>query len=637
MEKAAPVMLRPIIVGTLVVCLAVAIAPWMSGGQEPLAVLVSGFVLLLGAILAWRQPQVRQLRRGPLVVAFVALIGFALLSLLWSANRYSTMVWVAHWMMAGLAFRLAYTVAGESRGREWVLRAYLASAAVFCGVALVMYVTGTYDRLTGSFYWPNPAAAYLIPAIVLAVERLRLARGKRVWLWGSAAVLFLGSFLLTDSRATTLVLMIVGAIYLLIMRTNRAFWIRFVVIGAMGWGLSIGLVRVSTLFVQHSEKMAPGSRLAEVAGGESRSLNDRFSYLRSAFEMWWAHPVGGTGAETYGDVHPQYQPTVVNASTDAHNIYVQTLAELGLVGAVALAAVLLWLLAGSLRGLVAEPETVPIVLGAGGLLLHFGLDIDTRYPALLMLAAALFGLVYRQWGQRRRGASWRWPAVAALTLVPLISLYQSDAWAVRARAAQDDGDYATAAQRFAVAHQGVVFNPDYVNAEGIDLYTEAAAGGSGATGLLALALDRARQAQALDPHDGQHHQLEGRVLVLRGDMAGAAAAFRAALKLDPHNHPDYALDLAAVQLRVGDAVGAVATAQAMLAQYPQAVIDNRNMDETLRPSLANLEALVGNADLAQGRLDEARAAAKRALQLDAKNLRGRALRHQVDERVRLAL
>ncbi len=221
--------------------------------------------------------------------------------------------------------------------------------------------------------------------------------------------------------------------------------------------------------------------------------------------------------------------------------------------------------------------------------------------------------------------------MAGLVVAPLISLYQSDVWATRARVAQDDGDYAAAADKFAEAHQGLVFNPDYINAEGINLYSQAAGGGPGASALATLALDRAREAEGLDPHDGQNYQLEGRVLALRGDFAGAAAAFRKALVLDPYNQPSYALDLAMVQTRTGDTKAGLATAQGMLALYPPAVVENRGSDITLRPTLANLEALVGNILLERGDVSGAALAAKRALGLDPANLRGRALQHQVDK------
>jgi tetratricopeptide (TPR) repeat protein len=225
------------------------------------------------------------------------------------------------------------------------------------------------------------------------------------------------------------------------------------------------------------------------------------------------------------------------------------------------------------------------------------------------------------------------PALAAALLVPLVSLYESENWAVRAQAAQLDGNYAVAAEDYAAAHRGPVYNPDYVNAEGIDWYTMGGLGDKRAQQEEAVALDRARRAHTLDPDDGQHWQLEGRVLAQRGDFNGAQRALRQALKLDPYDHPGYALDLATFQLLAGHREAAMRSASAMLALYPPRVVNNRNLDATIKPTLANLEALVGNIALQDGDLIGASGAAKRALALDPGNLRGKALGVQVQKRL----
>jgi tetratricopeptide (TPR) repeat protein len=371
---------------------------------------------------------------------------------------------------------------------------------------------------------------------------------------------------------------------------TKRLWIHLVLIILVGFGVCLGLQKLGTIIVHDRGNLSLSGRFGEVLLGESSSGSDRLYYLKSAFEMWFDRPLLGAGAGTYGDVHPQYQHRVVSASSDAHNVYAQTLAELGLIGAALLAAVLLWLGLGVLRGVLRQPQTLAIVLGLLGLLMHAGLDIDASYPALLALAAVLAGLVYEPWFEARQAASWRWPLAAALLLVPLVSLYQASVWQKRAEAAQEDNDYATAVEDYARAEQMVIYDPDLVNAEGIGHYVLAV--GGGVRGMSELGLDRARQAQRLDSHDSQHYQLEGRILAWRGDLAPAETAFRTALRLDPYNHPDYAMDLAAVLVRRGRPAEAVAVAKAMLAQYPQEVVDNRNYDHTIPANLDRLRALV---------------------------------------------
>jgi len=626
--------MRAIITKTGLVCLMVAMAPWLSGGQDALGMLLTGFALLTGAVLIWKQPATRVLKRGPLAWSFGLLMAFALMSLIWwSANRYSSALWVTQWVLAGLTFRLCYSISARSWARKWVIRLYLVSAAIFCVVAIGMYLVSQYGRLTGTFYWANPAAAYLLPAIILGIDGMRRNVGRRKYAWIGFTSLFGASFLLADSRATTAVLFVIVVLYLLLVKLSKRFWIHFLFTIILSVILSFGLVKLSTLIGPHSAKVVPGSRIAEAVKGESSSGSDRLYFLGSALEMWFTHPVLGVGAGAYGDVHPKYQQRVVSASTSAHNEYFQVLAELGLVGAVLLAMLLLCLMLGSLRGLVARPELVPLAIGTLGLLMHMGLDIDARYPALLCLVGGFFGLMYAQHGEKWAKGGWKWPAMAAVVLVPIVSMYVSNTWSTRGEVAQANNDYETAVMDYDRAVSWWVFNPDLLTASGINHYTLALGGTQLKTDSrpeIEVAIDRARQAQKLDPYDGQHYQLEGRALEAKNDLAGAEAAFRRALKADRLNQPIYALDLASVLVTEKKIAEAVSVAQSMLALYPPDVVGNRSADETVPPALANLEALVGNADLREGNIAEAGAAADRALKLDPKNLRGRALKHQVE-------
>lgn len=623
---------RPVILGTVVVCLAMAMAPWLTGGQEPLGLLLSGFSLALGALLIWRQPTARVLRRGPLVVSFGLLIALGMASWLWTANTYSTGLWVVQWLGAGLAFRLSYAISSEAKGRQWVIRAYLVSVVLFCGAAVWMYFTSNYGRLTGTFYWANPAAAYLLPAIILAVDGIRRVVGRAQYYWVGLTTLFLTCFFLADSRATTAVLLVIIILYLLLVKLNKRFWILFLFSLVLAFGMSTGAARLAAISSENNTKLTPGSRFAEALKGDAMSGSDRAYYLDSALRMWYAHPLGGVGAGAFGDVQPQYQKRVVSATTSAHNAYVQTLAELGLGGALLLASVLLCLLLGSLRGLVSRPELVPLGVGTLGVLLHVGVDIDAKYPAILCLVGIFFGLMYAQNNFKWVKTSWVWPAIALLVLIPVVSLYLSGTRFQHGKTAQANGDYELAREKFALAASGVVYNPDAYTARGINAYTLGLSTDQGSEeyrGRMQEALEQARLAQAHDLHDGQHFQLAGRVLAQQGRLAEAETAFRQALARDRLNHPDYMLDLAQVLVRQGRAKEALQEAQSMLGLYPQWVVDNRVADESLRPVLADLEALCGNIWLSQGQIEPARAAAMRALKLHKENLRGRALENQL--------
>jgi O-antigen ligase/tetratricopeptide (TPR) repeat protein len=618
---------KPTIAVTVTLALTLAIAPWFSGGREPLAMVISAVGLLLAVLLLMVQPEVRRPGWSWLGLSYMALIGWGIVSLTWSANRYSSALWVAVWVMAALVFMVARALALDDRSRGWLLGAYVASAVIFAAVGIGMYVIGSYERLTGTFYWPNPAAAYLLPAVLLALDGLKRGAGRRRLAWLGAGAVLLAAMVLTDSRAALLLLVILVSLYLAVSPGVKRFWIHFVFMLVIAIAVIALSNAVAQRVVSHRSAQVPGSRLAELASGDANSTTDRIFYLRSAWMLWLQRPVLGTGAGTFGDRHPAVQERVISASNDVHNIYVQTLSELGLVGLSLLLLVILGMFGGVIRGLLVRPQNLAVVLGVVALVLHAAVDIDAKFPALLALAALLAAVAYRPW--RDGVGAWpRWTLAPAAALLMLSTCwYWSGSYIIRAAAAQADGDYDLASQWDHRAQLWVT-NPDVISAEGIMWYARAAVGDDPRASL-DKALGLARRAERADPYDGQHYQLEGRVRLAERQPAAAIKAFEAALRRDPFNHPEYALDLAGVQRQTGHTDQALHTAQAMLALYSDKVVENRSSDPGVRPAVANLEAFVGNIELQRGQRGQAKEAAERAVRILPESLAGRALMHQV--------
>ena len=610
--------MRPVITWSVAACLAIAAAPWLSGGQEPLAGLISGFTMLAAVALLGRQPMARQLRGGPLTSTYLALVGWSALSLIWTTNRYSSLVWLVALVLVGLVFRLAYAVGGEPDGRQRLIWLYLGTAVIFTIYGVYLYLGGGYDRLTGPFYWPNPAAAYLIPGIFVSFDAWR--RGQH-WVYGIIGTVLGAGFVLTDSRAAGVVMALLVLVYALCVGLKRRFWITFVFGLVASVGVAYGLVWVRHEMQPTATVSAPGSRLAPAASGNLQSGADRVKYLESAFHIWSDHPLLGTGAGTFADVHPKYQERVISASTSVHDVYVQTFAELGIFGGLLLIWLMLILGAGVIRGLWNNYTGLAAALGLAGLWLHFGLDIDAQYPALVLTSAMLAGALYYQ-RPRYRSVGWRLPVMSLAVLVPIVGLYLSDNWSVRGQTAQTNGDFTQAAADFAMSRHYLVYNPDVLSAEGINRYTLAEIGESGQR---QQALGLALAAEKQDPSDAQHYQLEGFVRQLGGDRSGAATAFRQALRLDPYNHPEYAYDLSLVQAETGQSAAALATADAMLDQYPPVVLVNRSADPQIKSNLAQLAVLEGTIHLQAGDIAAAKAASVRALKFDSANARAEAL------------
>lgn len=570
-----------------------AVLPWMSGGSDPLAVVISAFGLLVASYLLSRRPEQHRVATLPLRFLAVLWLGWGTLSLIWTVNRYDSELWLLYAILGVLVFTVATSLTLAEKAQ--LLAGYVWVAVVAAIYGFYLYFTGDYGRLTSSFYWANPCAAFLLPATFIAGWRWLELKGverfsRTAWLRIIQTLILGTAVWLTDSRGAILAAAIVLAIALFASSLrHRILYVLAIIVVA--FGLSLGASALRTHFLHHAS-VTPGSRFAEAAEGESTSLKDRENYLISAFAIWRNHPLLGSGAGTYGTEHPRYQRNVVSASNDAHNIFAQGLAEQGLIGLLILIYLLVVVAVGVSRGVQREPQLAVVAAAAGMLLFHFGLDIDDRYPALIALLALLAGVCYQPWrlwpviGYKR----WAPPALFLPAILLSVSAYQSSVQDNHGIIYDENHDLTTAAASYARAHTGLVYNPDTWGAEGIDYYTLAGITG-GSHRYLPLARDRAQQAIARDRDDSQHYFLLARVDRLDGQLAAAETAYRRALQLDPWNHPEYYVDLATLQIERGEKAAARTTVQTGLDLYPAAVVANRSTDPTVKPAVAELGRL----------------------------------------------
>jgi hypothetical protein len=136
----------------------------------------------------------------------------------------------------------------------------------------------------------------------------------------------------------------------------------------------------------------------------SLSGNGRWQLWQVAWSDARAHPILGSGAGTYEAVWNRERP-VADTVRDAHNLYLETLAELGIVGAFLLALLLLTPLVAAARA--RHHPLVPAALGAYvAYLAHATVDWDWELTGVT-IAALLVGL-----------ACIRAEPIAAVTTVP---------------------------------------------------------------------------------------------------------------------------------------------------------------------------------------------------------------------------
>jgi O-antigen ligase len=158
--------------------------------------------------------------------------------------------------------------------------------------------------------------------------------------------------------------------------------------------------------------------------------NGRLDHWRVALEAFADEPLHGDGGGTYRLIWEERRDTPYTVN-EGHSLYLEALAEYGIVGALLLVVAIIAILAGAaarIRG--AERALYAAVFAVSlGWALHAGVDWAWEMPAVTAWVFALGGMVLarppgaREVRLRRPGFVWRLPVVlglAALAVTPVL-------------------------------------------------------------------------------------------------------------------------------------------------------------------------------------------------------------------------
>jgi len=298
------------------------------------AVKVAGIVLVLAALRRSGTPLLA--REHPLLAYLAVLLGaWAFASMLWAQDVSRA---AADALRFGLGITLLFIVFAavqQPRHVHWLVWGYISGAAAAALVGIVGTSSADESRLTGGLGDPNFLAAMLVSALVLAVFELGWTRrpAQRWLLWG-CVVLFTVSLYLTQSRGGLVALAASFAAGLVFGGPVRRY---FVVLGTLvvAVGFAYYAMFASSFAVERLTNPGRGTGRADVWSIATEVISD--------------HPLVGVGAGNFPVVARQYatEPEnlpfvrlVVDTPKVAHNTYLGTFADLGLVGLLAFAFVI---------------------------------------------------------------------------------------------------------------------------------------------------------------------------------------------------------------------------------------------------------------------------------------------------------
>jgi putative inorganic carbon (HCO3(-)) transporter len=359
------VLLQPAL-GLVLLALAI---PFGSLSSSPLSSVGVVDALVALTLVAWllRGLAARSvaIRRMPLLWPLALFLWSGALSLLMAASWQQGVLEWLKWA----EFAALYLVAGQIFHRRyvvWVLVALFGTGAAEVAIGAFQFIknvgpeafaiSGQFTRAYGTLQQPNPYAGYLgylMPvALSLAIGLLIHWRhsGQMRWLLLSLACFTLTFALLAGiglswSRGAWLGAVVSIAVVVAFRNRRGMLITACVVLGVCAVVLLIGAARLpgpiaGRLADLSSYVVGPDPATTEITD-QNFSVLERLAHWQAGIRMFNSAPWLGIGIGNYGTAYARFAlPHWYAALGHAHNIYINFLAEMGLLGALAFAV--LW-------------------------------------------------------------------------------------------------------------------------------------------------------------------------------------------------------------------------------------------------------------------------------------------------------
>jgi O-antigen ligase len=320
-------------------------------------VAVAALALLLGGEVAIGRLEVAML------ASLAALTGWILLSGLWGIEG-ADAVLEAERALLYLVALAALVLVVESEATTALLGGVLAGITVLVSYGLVDWlVSEEADPFQGTLL--GEPVGYANALGILAAIGLLLALGlgwarRRLQLLLLPALALSVALVLTESRGAWLAFAVGLAVLVLLHAPRARLWGAIVVAG----------VAVVVVAAVTSPRI---------------SLGDRSEYWEAAFDDVRDRPLGGSGAGSFEEYWLEHGDPGVHVQ-DAHSLYLEVLAELGIVGF----ALVLVVLAVPFIALVRTRRDIESAAAAGftAFVVHAGLDWDWEMPVVVFTGLA---------------------------------------------------------------------------------------------------------------------------------------------------------------------------------------------------------------------------------------------------------
>lgn len=366
--------------------------------KAALAGLLAGLVLRRTSLAALRAPAIRALLGG--AAALVVVDALSIIPAVYLDAALRETLKALEYFAAFAAAAVAYA---DDPDETLVWNALGAVSALVCVLALLQEATVApsgfwlhgriVPRIAGPLEGPNQLAGWLDLMTPLLVARALF--GTPIWLFAAISTLAVTTDLLTLSRSGVVGIVVgVAVIAFLAVRAGFARRLLYAVplavvpLIAVTTILTFANTRVGNLANTGASDIAARFQIASEQNVEN-GLASRPVLWKAGLQMFASDPGLGVGAGNYELLTPLVG--LVGVRTHANSLYVQALAETGLLGL----AAILWTLVAAVTTMLRNARG-PLLSGIGagtiGLAVHEAYDLLTFYPKVGELWWLLLGI-----------------------------------------------------------------------------------------------------------------------------------------------------------------------------------------------------------------------------------------------------
>ena len=368
-------------------------------------------VMLLWALRFWVKPRPR-LFWPPICWVAVVFVGYAIARYLTADIEYMARQELIRILIYGFLFFAILNNLHRQETTQIITLTLLFLGMAISGYAIYQFLTNSdhvwhfispyKGRGSGTYISPNHLAGFLEMLLPLGLAYTVVGRVKVVTrvLIGYAALVIVAGIGVTGSRGSWIASVLALIVFFGLLATHRNYRMPALVLVAV-------VVSGCAFFVARTDFFQQRFRaLYAQATGET---DVRYELWGATVRMWQDHFWWGVGPGHFDYRFRSYRPAGVQLRPDrAHNEYLNTLADWGSAGALAVAAAILLLYWGVMKTwrFVRIPENVlkvrpsnrfAFVLGASlgllALLFHSVVDFNMHIPANAILAVSLMALL----------------------------------------------------------------------------------------------------------------------------------------------------------------------------------------------------------------------------------------------------